>query len=424
MALRSTGRSEWRGGCSGVMQLQVLLVSPFLPYPPSSGARIRIYHLLRGLAQRHDVTLLAGINDERERDHVESLRAYCREIVAVMISGTPRSPGVHVRNLLSATPYYRLAMCSTPFRAQFAALMQRRRFDVIQVELLHAANIAASARGASRILDMHNVESVYFRRLVRNMRPSLRQMLLLTDALKLPAYERRMISAFDHCLAVSEKDAALLQRLVPRARIRVIPNGVDPTEFSPRDSGPRPNSLVFTASFAYPPNVDAMLFFCREVFPCIRNQVPAVHLRIVGQQPPPTIEALGGLPGIEVTGKVPDVRPHLAGAAVVIVPLRIGSGTRLKILEAMAMGKPVVSTSVGAEGLCVSPGRDLEIADSATAFANATVALLRDSERRACLGAQARRTVIQHYTWSAISDGLDALYRALGTATCAAIPNP
>jgi len=335
----------------------------------------------------------------------------------VTIPETPRSIRSHFANLLSATPYYRAVMSSTEFPAEFAALMTRQRFDVVQVELLHAAHVAAHVRGVRTILDMHNVESVLFRRLVRHQRPGLARVLTWSDAVKLPAYQRRIIPQFDHCLAVSDQDADELRRVVPGARVTVITNGVDPEEFFPQASVAQPNSLVFTGSFTYPPNAEAMVFFCRDVLPRIRAVVPDVRLSIVGQRPGPQVRALGRLPGVEVTGRVPDVRPYLARATVVVVPLRVGSGTRLKILEAMAMGRPIVSTSLGAEGLDVCAGEDLEIADGAASFARAAVALLRDPDRCARLGTHARRTVMQRYAWSIVTDRLESLYRTMETGS-------
>ena len=392
--------------------MRVLLVSPFFPYPPSSGGRIRIFHLLRGLARRHDVTLLTAFNREEERGRVADLAAHCARVVAVPVFERPRSVREHAAGLLSHAPYYRGITTSAAFRAEFDAIIARRQVEVVQIEMLHAAHFAVGLRGPMTVLDMHNVESVYARRLLHHLRPGLSQALLLTDALKLPRYERRVVTAFTHCLAVSDVDAAQLHRLAPRARISVIPNGVDPEEFAPSGESPEPDRLVFTASFTYAPNVDAMTFFCREVLPRVRAAVPRVRLSIVGQHPGPEIRALGGVPGVEVTGRVPDVRPYLARAAVVVVPLRLGSGTRLKILEAMAMEKPVVSTPVGAEGLAVRAGHDIELAQDPEAFAERTVALLRDPARRARLAAGARATVLAQYAWSSIVDRLDALYRA------------
>ncbi len=390
--------------------MRVLLVTPFLPYPLSSGGRIRNFYLLRGLAERHEVTLLTGINDVREGAAADVLRGYCQDVVTVLIPDERRSIRAHAAGLLSPRPYYRAVSPSVPLQDACDALLARGRFDVIQVESLNAAHVALRATGVTKVLDMHNVESLYFRRLLGRMPPGLSKMLMLSDAVKLPGYERRVLPAFDRCLAVSEFDAAELRRRAPDARIVVIPNGVDPDEFAPVDAIPEPNHLVYTASFTYAPNVDAMVFFCGEVLPRIRAALPEVRVSIVGQHPDQQIRDLARLPGIEVTGWVPDVRPYLARASVAIVPLRWGSGTRLKILEAMSMGKAVVSTTVGAEGLDVRAGYDLELADTAEQFAERTLALLRDEDRRARLGAQARRTVLARYAWTAI---LDRLARAL-----------
>lgn len=393
--------------------MHVLLVTS-KPPDLSSGGGLRTFHLLRHLARRHDVTLLTGIN-ESERDCVLTIKPYCRAVVTVPIPETRRPLHVHIANLFSPTPYYRAIMSSTALEAQFFMLIERQRFDVVQLENLRTAYVALRARGVKRILDLHNVDSILFQRLVRHTPPGVRRALLWSDALKLPAYQRWIIPQFSECLAVSDKDAEALRRLVPGVRVSVIPNGVDPEEFSPQPVVPEPYSLVFIGSFTYHPNVDAMVSFCRDVLPRIRAAIPEARLSIVGRHPSPEVKALERLRGVDVTGRVPDVRPHLSRAAVVIVPLHVGSGTRLKILEAMAMGKPVVSTSIGAEGLDVRPGHDLEVADGVASFADTTVALLRDAERRAHLGINARRTVTQKYAWSVVADRLDRLYRSIET---------
>jgi len=392
--------------------MHVLLVTT-KPPDLSSGGGIRTFHLLRSLALHHDVTLLTGVHED-ELDCVSTVKPYCRGIVAVPIHDTQRPLHVHIANLFSPTPYYRGIMGSTAFQAQFSMLIERQQFDVVQVENLRTAYVAVPARGVKKILDLHNVESILLHRLVKHMSPGVRRALLWSDALKLPAYQRRIIPQFDECLVVSDTDAETLRRLVPGVHVSVIPNGVDPEEFSPQPVVPQPDSLVFIASFTYQPNADAMVSFCRDVLPRIRAALPEVHLSIVGRRPTPEVKTLARLRGVDVTGQVPDVRPYLARAAVVIVPLHVGSGTRLKILEAMAMGKPIVSTSIGAEGLNVRPGHDLEIADGVTSFADTTVALLRDAERRTRLGINARRTVTQQYAWSVIADRLDRLYQLIG----------
>ncbi len=391
--------------------MRVLVVTT-KPPDLSSGGGLRTFHLLRSLARHHDVTLLTGIH-AGDPDCVPTVKPYCEAIVTVTIHDARRSLPEHITNLFSPAPYYRGIMGSTAFQTQFSTLIERQRFDVVQVENLRTAYVAAPLRGVKKILDLHNVESVLLQRLVKRTPLGVRRALLWSDALKLPAYQRRIIPQFDESLVCSEADAQTLRRLVPGARISVIPNGVDPGEFSPQPVVCEPHSLVFIGSFTYHPNADAMVSFCRDVLPRIRAAIPEVRLSIVGRRPGPEVKALERLPGVDVTGQVPDVRPYLARAAVVIVPLHAGSGTRLKILEAMAMGKPVVSTSIGAEGLDVCPGHDLEIADGVGSFADTTVALLRDPERRVRIGINARRTVTQQYAWSVVADQLDRLYQSI-----------
>ncbi|HLJ60334.1 MAG TPA: glycosyltransferase [bacterium] len=393
--------------------MRILMLSPFLPSATSSGGRIRNFHLLRGLASRHDLTLLTAVNDDREYELASTLQPYCHKVVPVMVPTQRRSLGAHVTGMLSPAPYYRVTMHSPALEEALHRETERRRYDAVQVELLQTAHLATHLRDVAKVVDMHNVESTYYRRLLQHVRPGLTKFLLLTDTVKLPRYQQRILRGYDEVLAVSEVDAQQLRRLAPRANISVIPNGVDIDEFRPQADDEDPEGLVFTATFTYLPNVDAMLFFCRKVLPLIQRAVPDVRLCIVGQHPGPQIKQLETIPGVKVTGWVPDVRPYLAKAAVAIVPIRLGSGTRLKVLEAMSMGKAVVSTALGAEGLRVSAGQDIEIADDAETFAATTIALLRDPARRARLGEAARSAAVTEYSWSTITSRLNAVYQRL-----------
>jgi glycosyltransferase involved in cell wall biosynthesis len=228
-------------------------------------------------------------------------------------------------------------------------------------------------------------------------------------------FEAAALRRFDLVLAVSDADRRTLERLyAPPAPIAVVPTGVDTRFFQP----PSPSSveekhLVFTGSMDWLPNEDGMTYFCREILPIVRRVEPGVTLSIVGRAPTPAVRKLAEIPGVEVTGKVDDVRPHVARGAVYIVPLRIGGGTRLKIFEAMAMGRACVSTTVGAEGLPVTPGRHLAIADDPDRFAHAVIRLLRDRSHRAEIERAARRLVVERYDWSVAAAELD---RALTAA--------
>jgi glycosyltransferase involved in cell wall biosynthesis len=209
----------------------------------------------------------------------------------------------------------------------------------------------------------------------------------------------------------SEQDAARVAAVVPEARVEVVPNAVDPEHFLPRDADPRPDgrTIVFFGAINYFPNTDGILFFLREVWPLVSSSLPGTRLEIVGPRPPPSVLAHRG-PTVEVTGFVEDLRPYLSRASVAVVPLRLGGGTRLKIVEAMAMGKAIVSTSLGAEGIDVRPGVDLLLEDDPRRFADAVVRVLRDRELAVRLGASAREVVVARYSWAAAAAALGAFF--------------
>lgn len=393
--------------------MRILIVSRNVPYPLLSGEKVRVFNLLKRLSARHQVTLLTPLIKSGDEALLRELKPICAEVYGVPSPSSRLPLSVHVAGLFSRAPYYSVVMPPPGLRAQLSALLARGGYDVVQVETLAAAHWVAPARGIAKVVDLFNVESVYLRRQMRFLRPGVRQLLMATDAVKLPGYERRLVPLFDRCLTVSEFDAGQLERVAPGARIAVIPNGVASDEFVPAPGQEEPFTLVFAGSFPYLPNADAALFFCRQVLPRIRRNVPSARVLLIGTAPPPDVAALRLLPGVDVTGAVPDVRPYLARAAVVIVPLRLGSGTRLKVLEAMAMGKAIVATTVAIEGLRVTPGDNIEIADTPQVFADRIVGLLRDPQRRARLGAQARCSVVSEYAWDAITARLEAVYREI-----------
>jgi glycosyltransferase involved in cell wall biosynthesis len=224
-------------------------------------------------------------------------------------------------------------------------------------------------------------------------------------------FERQTLARFDLVLAVSDADKQTFTRLYPgalRSAVHVIPTGVDTAYFAPDpERQVRPSHMVFTGSMDWLPNEDGMVYFVRHILPHIRQAEPDATLSIVGRTPTPTVRRLGDERGVEVTGRVDDVRPHIATAAVFIVPLRIGGGTRLKIFEAMAMGKAVVSTTVGAEGLPVSHARNIAIADEPARFAHAVVRLMRDADARRRMEDEARKLVVERYDWSAVAEDFE-----------------
>jgi sugar transferase (PEP-CTERM/EpsH1 system associated) len=394
--------------------MRVLVLAPQVPWPPRQGTAIRNFHLVRLLAEQHDITLLAFGDPGRGAG---PLAAAGVEVIAV--APPPARPmGRRFRDLLSdPVPDLARRLESAAMWSELDALADRG-FDVVQIEGFEMAPFGLSVphvgRPPRRIYDAHNAEWLLQERAwqadVRRPGAWAGAGYSLAQTRKIRRYEAQLLTAVDATIAVSEADAAALQPLAPSATICVVPNGVDTEYYSPADAAAEEDDLcVFTGKMDFRPNVDAMAWFAREVWPRVRAVRPSARLAIVGRDPAPTVQGLVGS-GIEVTGAVEDVRPWLSRAAVAVVPLRIGGGTRLKVLEAMAMGKAIAATRLGVEGLAVGDGIEASLADSAADLAAAILALQADPAARRRLGAAARQRVESAYRWEQLVPAIEALY--------------
>jgi len=403
--------------------LRLLSISPFPPSPPSFGAQRRIHGLLSALAHRHHVTALTLVSPETDRAEVErAMRAYCQE-VALVTARNGRGLAkrwMQLRALVSSRSFERLTMDLAPFRAELHRLLSSRTFDVVLLEFpFLAADVLADPPPGRprpiRVLDTHNIEFDLARQQAGSEHGLMRR---IHNAANWPKVRREELDAFrrfDGVAFCSELDAARARTLVPSVRATVVPNAVDVETFAPRPGLPRSDgrTVLFFGAINYFPNVDGILFLLKEVWPLLAASHPGCRLKIVGQHPTREILAFQG-PRVEVTGRVDDVRPHLASAAVTIVPLRIGGGTRFKILEAMAMSRPVVSTTLGAEGLEARPGENLLLADDAAGLAAAVGRVLDDPALGRALGNAGRRLVEERYSWDAAALGLERFLATLG----------
>lgn len=399
--------------------MRILWLNAGLLLPLDKGGKLRTWHLMRHLAERHEITYLSFVEPSASRADLDGMVAVCRDLETLPRTdphkGTWRFSLDAARYLLDRAPYAVAKYRSTAYREKLSALLARRPFDVVVCDFLVPMVNLPARLPCPLVLFTHNVEAEIWRRHADTAAGALRRRLLGGQWKRMARFERDALARADLVLAVSETDRETFARQYPgalRHPVHVVQTGVDTSYFVPAPGSAADPHLVFTGSMDWLPNEDGMTWFVREVLPIIRAAEPRTTLSIIGRAPTRAVQALGRDPAIEVTGRVDDVRPHMARGTLYVVPLRIGGGTRLKIFEAMAMGKAVVSTAVGAEGLPVTPGRDLLLADGADGFARAVLDLLRDRERRQQLERAARDLVVRHYDWSAVAHQLeDALER-------------
>jgi polysaccharide biosynthesis protein PslH len=401
------------------MTRRILFLAAQPPYPPEQGGALRNYGLLRQAARANNITLLAfapaGAAVEPE------LSALCREVILVP-TPPPRSRFARlIRLLISSLPDMALRLHSLAYSMALRDLLKRNHYDILQVGGIEMAPFALELPAAQRppiLFDDYNAEWLLQLRAAQTDWQKITRwpaaLYSTIQARRLRRYERRICLASQQVLAVSQADAAALQQLEPAIAPRIVPNGVDTDRNRP---GLPPAeiahpALVFTGKLDYRPNGDAALWFAREVWPLIRTRKPQVHWYLVGKDPGPELTRLGRLEGVHVTGYVPEVQPYLAAADCYIAPLRVGGGTRLKLLEALACGLPIVATTQGAEGLEVRSGEHLLLADSAADFANAVLRLLNDHPLASRLGLGARALATWHYEWDVLGPLLEEAYAA------------
>jgi glycosyltransferase involved in cell wall biosynthesis len=343
------------------------------------------------------------------------MREVCRTLETVprtdAAKGTLKFYADAARYIVDPLPYAVAKYRSDAYAARVRQLLTTGKFDAVVSDFLPPAANLPRTLPVPSVLFTHNVEAEIWRRHVETAGNPIKRTLLTQQWDRMLRFEREALSRFDVVLAVSEADGDTFNRLYPgalRHPVHVVKTGVDTAYFTPLPGRERRAHLVFTGSMDWLPNEDGMLYFVRDVLPRIRETEPDVTVSIIGRAPTPSVRRLAEQSGIEVTGRVDDVRPHVAAGDVYIVPLRIGGGTRLKIFEAMSMGKAVVSTTIGAEGLPVNVGTDIVIADEPAAFADAVVTLIRDTERRRRIEAAARRLVVDRYDWAAVASDFEA----------------
>ncbi len=404
----------------GTRRLRVLFLSQLPPSPPRFGAQARMHGLLSEVAQRHDVTAVSLFDESFDAAECERvMRSYCNEVVLVA-NPRGRDGGVkrmdQLRSLASLQSFERHRFSVPALQRTLDRLMQRDRFDVVNLEFHYLAHyrLRQAPGGApppALVLDTHEIAHDLARQIARSATTWTRRAYGGINWRKLRKEELEAFRAADGLCVCSVADQQRLLADLPSARTAVIPNAADVERYQPQPTLPPADgrTVVFFGLLSTFPNVDGVTYLLREIWPKVAAARPEARCRIIGASPPVALRELAG-PGVEFTGFIEDLRPHLASASAIVVPLRVGSGTRLKIVEGMAMGKAIVSTTLGAEGIDAVPGQDLLLADAPDDFAAAVIRLLDDRPLAERIGRSARRLAVERYSWSAAARALERFF--------------
>ncbi|HYR54877.1 MAG TPA: glycosyltransferase family 4 protein [Myxococcaceae bacterium] len=403
-------------------RLRILCVSQVPPSPPRFGAQARIHGLMTQLARRHDLSAICLVDEELDlEDCRDAMQSYCREVVLL------RNPNgrnglakrsLQLRSLASLRSFERHRYSVKGFQEELDRLLRQRRFDVVNLEFPYLAHcrMKQSPPGTPPpllVIDAHEIAHDMVRQFARNGGVG-RKLYAGLDWRKLRREELSAFRGADGIFACSVDDQRRILRDVHSARTTVVPNAADVEFYRPRPSDPPADgrTVVFFGLLSTYPNIDGALWFLQEIWPRVVAARPDALCKIIGKGAPRALLDFAG-PRVEIAGLIADLRPHLASAAALVVPLRIGGGTRLKIVEGMSMAKAIVSTTLGAEGIDVVPERDILIADDPESFAASVVRLLDDPALGARLGSSARRVAVERYAWSAAAARLEQFYREL-----------
>lgn len=390
--------------------MRILMLDEEFPFPLDTGKRIRTFQLTTALGEENEITYLAyGVEDS---DSFRALKERGIEPIAVKRPHQKKS-GLWfycklLLNIFSRYPFIVTNHYSRRFQNAVHRLLAERQFDVVIAEWTPYTIFVQQKCTAVKIAVAHNIESSIWRRYEENETNFFKKLYIMHQRSKVELYENKCYRWVDGATAVSHEEAREIEKHETKYRVATIENGVDLDFFKPMDIPTLPDRMVFTGSMDWRPNQDAMIWFVEEILPLIRKERPKAELYIVGRRPPRKVEALNDRPGVTVTGRVPDVRRYVAEASVYVVPLRIGGGSRLKILEAMAMKKAVVSTSVGAEGIETVDGETILLADGAEAFARRVLDVMTGRVDTKPIANRAHHLVESTYQWSHLAGKLQA----------------
>lgn len=393
--------------------MRILLLTQVVPYPPDSGPKVKTYNVLRYLAQQHEVLLVSFVRSAAEREAIESLRRWCADVIPVPLRRSmARDVGFLARSIATGRPFLIERDDYASMREAVAGVVDGWKPDAVHADQLTMGQFAVDLPVRLRVLDEHNAVWTIVRRAAQREAPGVRRALAELEWRKLQRYEADLCQRFDYVTVVSHDDHLALERSAATPlRAVVIPIAVDTDELQFLPRGPAANDVLSVATMFYPPNVEGIQWFCEGVFPRIQHAAPLTRFLVVGSKPPPQIKRLtSSRSGMLVTGYVADLQPLLDQSAVLVVPVHSGSGMRVKILEGFARGIPIVSTTIGVEGINARHGEHLLVADAPDDFADAVISLLRDRVLATRLAVAGRKLVEERYDWRRALASLDDVY--------------
>lgn len=393
--------------------MRVLLLTQVLPYPPDSGPKIKTYHVIKYLAQRHRVTLVAFVRDTDKPEYIAHLKTLCERVITVPIQRAASRDLVFLgKSLLSGQPWMMLRDERPEMRAALAELAATSQFDIVHADQLNMGQYALPFPSGRKVLDLHNALWVLYKRMSEAQSfTNPMKYLLMRDWPLLKRYEAEMCRRFDAVTAVSEEDkAALIEAGAPSA-MTVIPIAVDLDSQPYIERQPKGPHIIHIGTMYWPANINAINWFLDAIYPLIKARLPEVRCTLIGARPPESIiERAKADPSLTVTGYVDDPLPYLQDASMMIVPLKAGGGMRVKILNALAQGIPMVTTTVGCEGIAVTPDKDILIADEPASFAEASLRLLTDADLNQRISQNGRDMVMRRYDYREAVKPLDDIY--------------
>lgn len=395
--------------------MTILFFTSELPYPLITGSKIKTFNLIKNLSYKHKIILLSFSSEkEKEKDMIDYLKKWCLEVKIISMPLIKINLKYRIIRFFSFFPEVIRKYMSKQAKEIFLEILNNYKIDLIHFDAIYVSNYIKYVENIPNVLHQNNIESLNYLSVIKKRKINkFKKIRLFLEYYKYKKYEFNICKKFNSCLMVSLEEKKFLEKNCSKAKTDLLLNGVDTDYFKFIKTEIESFSLIFTGTMYYEPNVDAMEYFCNEIFPLLKQKIPTVKLYIVGQKPPQKIINFGKDENIIITGFVEDVREYIAKSCIYIVPIRTGGGTKTKILEAWSMEKPIVSTLFGAIGLDYIPNENIVIADTPSEFANKIIMLFENENMRIKLGKKGKEIIEKKYDYKIISKNLDKIYHKI-----------